>query len=64
MVADHRLLHDYPDMPSPCRPQVFENFFFPDRPFDQRRHVIVTTALVITSMLSECSFAASHEGRD
>merc|ERR1712093_15159 len=33
-----------------CR-EVFESFFYPDQPFEQRRHVIVTTSLIVMSML-------------
>jgi sodium-coupled neutral amino acid transporter 11 len=35
---------------STLRTQVFETFFYPGAPFDQRRHIIFTTALVVVSM--------------
>jgi sodium-coupled neutral amino acid transporter 11 len=37
--------------PSDC--QVIEDYFYKDRPFSQRRHVVVTSAIVFISMASE-----------
>ena len=34
-----------------CR-EVFENFFYPGQPFNQQRHVIVTSVIVFSAMLS------------
>ncbi|KAL7004225.1 hypothetical protein EMMF5_006231 [Cystobasidiomycetes sp. EMM_F5] len=34
-----------------CR-EVFENYFFPGRPFNPKRHIIVTTCIVVSAMLS------------
>lgn len=32
-----------------CR-EVIENYYYPNQPFDQRRHVVITTVLVFVSM--------------
>jgi len=34
-----------------CR-EVIEDYFFKDKPFSQRRHVIVTSLVVFTTMAS------------
>lgn len=35
----------------PCRePKVIESYFYPDEPFSQKRHYIVTTAIVFSTM--------------
>ncbi|SCZ98259.1 BZ3500_MvSof-1268-A1-R1_Chr7-1g09073 [Microbotryum saponariae] len=33
-----------------CR-EVLENYFWPDQPFDRRRHLIITSALVLSAMV-------------
>ena len=35
-----------------CR-EVIEEYFFKDRPFSQRRHVITTAAIVFSTMTSQ-----------
>lgn len=41
------------DFPTEARKQVFESFFYQDQPFNQRRHVIVTTALMVAATLGK-----------
>ena len=44
--------------------QVIEDYFYPGQPFSQRRHVLISVAIVFISMGSKCIAADSDPPND